>query len=75
MTHGTDRLIWAYMEPLLLPDERELVKQWLKTNQDVPLDKEPTEVLVLDSDRSIGWQNDEKWEEKMEWLRVLPEQD
>jgi hypothetical protein len=72
VTHGTDRVYWAYLEPLLNTEERELALRWIDAIESIDMGRKADEVLTLDKDQSIGWQKDVLWEEKMGWTRIIP---
>lgn len=74
VTHGCDRLLWAYRIPTLEKDQLEVAKAWLnKTANEVDAmnksgkspERNPRRILSLNEDRSISWIDDAKWEEIM----------
>lgn len=72
VTHGSDRYIWALRLPNLVEDEAEIARKWLDQ-----IDEEKAnlthgkgrgsmkDILVLDTDKSIHWAKDERWDEMM----------
>ena len=79
VTHGTDRPLWAFRSPILEPSQINVARQWLTTiSQEVealekqgPNGRSPKESLTLKADRSISWEEDERWDEIMRLRLVL----
>ncbi|KJA19623.1 hypothetical protein HYPSUDRAFT_44186 [Hypholoma sublateritium FD-334 SS-4] len=74
VTHGCDRLLWAYRIPSLEKDQLEVAKTWLDKMADEvnamnksgkSPESSPRKILSLNEDRSISWTDDAKWEEIM----------
>ncbi|KAK0241150.1 carboxylesterase [Armillaria nabsnona] len=83
ITHGVDRVYWAFRLPLLYGEEDVVfARKWLDTVFDEinALQKEgksargTTEVLAVKEDKTIGWIEDSVWEEKMRLCDILPEE-
>lgn len=80
MTHATDRPLWALRLPTLDPQQADVARSWLDTiaHEVAALEKagKPTtpvtEVLALKEDKTIGWQQDAKWERYMQLRLALP---
>ena len=71
VTHGCDRLLWAYRIPSLEKDQIEVAKAWLNeiATQVDTMNKSgkyteinPRTILSLNGDKSISWIDDAKWE-------------
>lgn len=83
VTHGTDRALWAFRLPSLEEDEVDVARQWLKAIEEATqagergegLKRGEREIMLLDKDRNIGWSTDERWDEVMRLLVVLPGED
>ncbi|KAL5476704.1 hypothetical protein ACEPAI_2890 [Sanghuangporus weigelae] len=80
VTHATDRVLWFYYEPWLLEDQRPIALSWLST-----VDKELSEfeaagktlksvkqILTLREDKTIGWDEDRRYDELMKLTTSLP---
>lgn len=80
VTHGTDRALWAFRLPTLEGDQVNVARSWLDTiaNEVDALEKAgkplkaATEVLALRKDKTIGWEEDKKWEHYMKLRHALP---
>ncbi|KZV99974.1 alpha/beta-hydrolase [Exidia glandulosa HHB12029] len=71
VTHSTDRPMWGLRHNMLTSSDLEVARAWLaavsKATQDVTASDRPlNSVLTLQSDQSIGWATDERWERMME---------
>jgi len=79
VTHGTDRCLWALRRPNLDTKQWDTANRWIEA-VDKELKKvihsgnphQPREVLTLKEDQSIGWTNDERWNEFMDLVDILP---
>ena len=75
VTHGTDRSLWAFRLPILNPDQVSVARSWLDAIDEEKAkqgeNRSPTDVLVLDEDRSIHWVEDRKWEAKLKLGEIL----
>ncbi|KAH9836084.1 carboxylesterase [Rhodofomes roseus] len=81
VSHGTDRVFWAYRLPLMKPAQIPTVNLWLGavdaqvallklgTNVDA---KNMKRVFALKADKSSGWQDDSRWDELMQLASLLP---
>lgn len=80
VTHGTDRCLWALRTPSMNYPQTKKAIEWLDA-----FDKEIAaleqhgkpmhglnEVLTLKEDQSIEWAEDERWNELMNVVKVLP---
>ncbi len=78
VTHATDRVLWCYCEPLLTEEQLAVAREWLSTvDKDSRalgqgLRKDSKEVLVLDENKAISWQNDAQWDDLLSVARILP---
>lgn len=79
VTHGTDRPLWALRLPILQPSQADIARQWLDTIADAVKTaeaegntKELQEVLALKEDKTIGWKQDDRWDELMRLREALP---
>ncbi|KAJ6624887.1 Alpha/Beta hydrolase protein [Mycena sp. CBHHK59/15] len=81
VTHGTDRVLWAFRVPDLSPSQVEIARNWLtRISEELeaiesagkPL-RGPKDIFVLAEDRSAEWTEDLQWEEKMRLLSALPQ--
>lgn len=80
VTHGGDGSIWAFRLPILDHSQVEVARAWLNTvslnvmelERQGPNGRTAQESLTLDEDRTIGWQEDRRWDELMRLLVVLP---
>ncbi|KAK7039183.1 hypothetical protein VNI00_010087 [Paramarasmius palmivorus] len=79
VTHGSDTTIWHYRLPVLEEQDAVVAKAWLdRIDEEVraieaagkPL-MDTRKVLALKVDKSIEWDDDEMWEEKMELSDVV----
>ncbi|KAL5521522.1 hypothetical protein ACEPAF_2270 [Sanghuangporus sanghuang] len=79
VTHATDRVLWFYYEPWLLGDQKPIALSWLST-----VDKELSEfeaagktskgvkqILTLREDKTIGWDEDRRYDELMKLTASL----
>ncbi|KAJ7065320.1 Alpha/Beta hydrolase protein [Mycena amicta] len=80
VTHGSDRTLWAFRVPQLTDRQLEVARSWLtRVAEEVeavesagkPL-RGPRDILVLGEDRTIEWNEDGLWYEKMRLLDALP---
>ncbi|KAF9454428.1 carboxylesterase [Macrolepiota fuliginosa MF-IS2] len=79
VTHGTDRCLWALRKPNLDAKEWDTANRWVEV-VDKELKKviqsgnthQYREVLTLKEDQSVGWTNDERWNEFMDLVDILP---
>lgn len=84
MTHGTDRVFWAFRKDALEGDQVDTARNWLdeidkavadaisKSDEEVK-GGDLKRILTLRVDRTIGWDMDERWESMMELAgNVLP---
>ena len=80
VTHGTDRPLWALSLPALTPDQADVARAWLNAvDREVKAleargssDKTVRDMLTLKEDRTIGWTQDQSWDEVSRLLKVLP---
>ncbi|PSS37448.1 hypothetical protein PHLCEN_2v655 [Hermanssonia centrifuga] len=83
VTHGTDRPLWAFRLPSLLPDQVEIARAWLdavaheleSVEKEGVMKRSATQILALKEDKTIGWIEDEKWDRYMALRHVLPGED
>ncbi|KAI0084081.1 carboxylesterase [Irpex rosettiformis] len=80
VTHGTDRALWAFRLPTLQEDQVGVARSWLDAiarevealeKAGKPL-RTAREVLALRKDKSIGWEEDARWEHYMKLRCALP---
>ncbi|KZT66243.1 carboxylesterase [Daedalea quercina L-15889] len=81
VSHGTDRVFWAYRLPLMKVSQIGTVKMWLdavdaqvkslQAGLNVQA-KDMKKVYALKSDKTTGWKDDERWDELMHIASVLP---
>jgi len=76
VTHGSDRTIWSFRA-----NEREIARSWLNAISAATEEAEKgiagkgvMKVLTLREDRTIGWEDDRKWDEAMYFAQILPKQ-
>lgn len=81
VSHGLDRVIWAYRKPLLQPSEIPVEVAWLDaidaqrrsieagTNAEA---KNMRRVFALNKDSSMGWKDDGRWDSIMRLAQALP---
>lgn len=80
VTHATDRPLWAFRLPTLEPAQVEVARAWLdafahevKELETRGSSSRPVrEMLTLKEDHSIGWTEDQTWDEVSRLLKVLP---
>jgi len=81
VSHGTDRIFWAYRLPLMKPSQIATVKLWLDSiDAEVKLlkaglnvtAKNMKKVYALKANKTVGWKDDERWDELMHLVSVLP---
>jgi len=80
VTHGTDRSLWALRLPTLQPDQVDIARSWLDTiasevkilEQQGKSNRSAKDILVLRGDRTIGWEEDGKWDSIMSLRKVFP---
>jgi hypothetical protein len=80
VTHGTDRVLWAFRIPELTVPQLDVARAWLgaidQATQELELQhlgkRNLKEVLALQADRQIGWDVDEKWDEATKMRKLLP---
>ncbi|KAF7317744.1 Carboxylic ester hydrolase [Mycena kentingensis (nom. inval.)] len=82
VTHGTDRMLWAFRVPNLTESQMDVARNWLDRVQEetTAIEKAGKSVhglrdilvLGLGKDDAIGWTEDALWEEKMRLLDALP---
>jgi len=73
VTHGTDRSLWAFRTPSLEERQIDIAKEWLdRIHAEVKELERPGEplkdikmVLTLREDMTIGWKEDQKWDDIM----------
>ncbi|KDQ52807.1 hypothetical protein JAAARDRAFT_197885 [Jaapia argillacea MUCL 33604] len=71
VTHGTDRALWALRIPSLEADQVPIATAWLDAIDDGIKNLEKgneqglQKVMALKEDRTIGWIDDERWEQVM----------
>jgi hypothetical protein len=79
VTHGSDTSIWHYRLPVLEEQDAVVAKAWLdRIDEEVraieaagkPL-MDTRKVLALKADKTIEWDDDEMWEEKMDLSDVV----
>jgi len=76
--HGSDRVIWGYLERYLTEEQRSGIGNWLdicadelKRLESGASYRTPRDVLTLKSDLTVGWVKDRKWDEMMNQLRLI----
>ena len=83
VSHGTDRVFWAYRLPLMKPEQIGTVNMWLDAvdaqvkSLQAGLNAEAknmNKVHALKTDKTAGWKDDERWDELMQIASVLPGQ-
>lgn len=85
VTHGSDRPLWALRVPVLTTPQVDTARAWLEAiNKEVENMKTigpeynlgdnggVRRVLALKKDASIGWAEDERWEDIMRLAKALP---
>ena len=80
VTHGTDRLFWALRIPQMTQPQVAVAVAWLdaidREIENVEREGKPIkpldEVLMLKADKTIAWGKDEKYNSRMEIVKVLP---
>lgn len=83
VTHGGDRVFWAFRSDMLYGDQVETARSWLdavdKGIEELKVDKVGRDkeslrrVLTLREDRTIGWDDDHRWDAMMHLAAgVLP---
>ncbi|KAF7317743.1 Carboxylic ester hydrolase [Mycena kentingensis (nom. inval.)] len=82
VTHGTDRMLWAFRAPNLTESQMDVARNWLDRVQEetAAIEKAGKSVhglrdilvLGLGKDDAIGWTEDALWEQKMRLLDALP---
>ncbi|EMD35663.1 hypothetical protein CERSUDRAFT_157551 [Gelatoporia subvermispora B] len=81
VTHGSDRSLWALRLPVLKPDQADVARAWLDSINSALAAAENgevrglKEVLALNENQSIGWRDDDKWDEIMRLCQALPGED
>ncbi|KAI5119079.1 hypothetical protein M0805_005497 [Coniferiporia weirii] len=81
VTHGTDRLLWCFRMPALEEDEVDIARAWLdvvdaelrKAEEAGAAVRDVRDVLTLREDRTVGWDEDRRFDEVMRLVQVLPE--
>ncbi|KAJ7579694.1 Alpha/Beta hydrolase protein [Mycena floridula] len=75
VTHASDRALWALRLPNLEPDQVTIAHAWLDRiaaevarleAEDSPTAESVKDILVLDTDKTIKWTVDSKWDAKLE---------
>lgn len=80
MTHGTDRWFWALRLPALTASDKRVAIAWLnaidKETEALEREGKPTrplkQTLTLMEDQTIEWQEDRKWDQFIDIIKVLP---
>ncbi|KZT07020.1 carboxylesterase [Laetiporus sulphureus 93-53] len=79
VTHGTDRSLWALLLSVLDPTQADVARGWLDTIAAEVKSVEAhgnrrnlKEVLALNADKTIGWKQDDRWDELMRLRQALP---
>ncbi|KAJ7493353.1 Alpha/Beta hydrolase protein [Mycena galericulata] len=81
VTHGTDRVLWAFRVPTMIKSQIEIARNWLTRvyeeldaveSAGEPL-RGPQAILVLAEDKGVEFTEDLQWDEKMRLLSALPE--
>jgi len=80
VTHGTDRSFWALRVPNLNASQKKVAVAWLDAiDAEVNiLEREGrptrplTQALTLREDQTVAWQEDKRWDEVMNIVKVLP---
>ncbi|KAH8115897.1 carboxylesterase [Phellopilus nigrolimitatus] len=81
VTHGTDSVLWHYREPNLEEDQKLVARNWVRVvNEELRAVEEAgkalkdvKQVLTLREDRTIGWDEDRRFDEVMRLIKALPE--
>ncbi|KAJ8494392.1 hypothetical protein ONZ45_g13252 [Pleurotus djamor] len=82
VTHGSDRSLWALRLPILTDQQVDVAKQWLSKvaeeqrsleGREVQGLEDVRKVLVLKEDKTIGWEEDGRWEELIKLIPALQE--
>jgi hypothetical protein len=79
VTHGGDRFLWALRIPALQPKQVGIVKNWVdRIREEVKeLEKEGKPLhdvkmmLALRDDMTIGWKEDQKWDDIMSLHEII----
>lgn len=81
VSHGTDRVFWAYRLPLMKIPQIGTVNMWLdaidaevkslKLGVNIEA-KNMKKVYALKTDKTVGWKDDDRWDELMQIASVLP---
>ncbi|KAJ7027900.1 Alpha/Beta hydrolase protein [Mycena alexandri] len=80
VTHGGDRVLWAFRVPSLTDGQIRIARNWLTRvaeelaaveSAGKPL-RGPKDILVLAEDKGVEWTEDLQWDEKMRLLSALP---
>ena len=82
VSHATDRALWVFRTPVLLPQQIEIARQWLQSvdNEARALetqgrtDRGVKEILVLKDQYTIEWDEDVKYDRVMRLTKILPGQ-
>lgn len=80
VTHGTDRCFWALRVPSLTAPQKKVAIAWLdaidKEFEILEREGKPTrplnQALTLREDQTIAWQDDKRWDQLMNIVKVLP---
>ncbi|KAI9513297.1 carboxylesterase [Russula earlei] len=78
VTHGTDRILWAFRTPELTATQAQTARAWLDAidcaTQELgdPVKRGLREVLALRADKGIEWTVDENWDDAMRMRKLLP---
>lgn len=80
MSHGTDRMLWAFRLSDLEEGQVETARDWLESvaSETALLQKEgktlhnPQMALTLGDDRKVSWMKTAKWKDIMSYVGILP---
>lgn len=80
VTHGTDRVLWAFRIPGLTDSQVDIARAWLdaidQATQELDLShpgrRNLKEVLALQANKQIEWTVDEDWDEATKMRKLLP---
>lgn len=79
VTHGTDRSLWALRKPNLNSTEWDTANRWVEAiHQELNVMSHlgnrynHRQFLTLKEDKSIEWTSDERWDELMSMVDILP---
>ncbi|OBZ67787.1 hypothetical protein A0H81_12181 [Grifola frondosa] len=80
VTHATDRSLWALRLPIIEPSQADVARAWLDAvaaevkavESGDTLSRGLQQVLALKEDKTIGWKQDDLWDNLMRLLEALP---